>query len=282
MTQAAVSAFQTDPRVRYLATSTIGLSVARNIGLRESSSDFVLMTDDDCEVSPEWMGVMIEKLLLGDRVALAFCDVVAGPYDTNRGFVPISVGTCEALVVNLRSWSPVDGINIGIGAGMALRRDLVLNLGGFDEALGAGALFGSGEEMDICLRALLGGYHVARTTRTAVRHHGFRSTEEGRRLVRETFYSVGAVYGKCLRGNRPIVIIPLAKVFWLTILKTIGLELIKWRRPPVLGRIVNLFAGLVAGMMSAIDARRLLFEQPPRNGLVGPAAHKAGSLRLPR
>jgi glycosyltransferase involved in cell wall biosynthesis len=278
-TQAAVSSCGSDPRVRYLSTPTIGLSAARNIALQESSSNFVLMTDDDCEVSPKWVAVMIEKLLQGNRVALAFCDVVAGPCDDAQGFIPVSVATCDALIVGISNWLPVDGLNVGIGAGMALRRDLVLDLGGFDEALGAGAPFGSGEELDICVRALLSGYHIVRTTRTAVRHHGFRSHEQGKRHVRQAFYSVGALYGKCLRGYRFRVLLPLANVVWLTILKPIGWGVIRWRKPPVLGRFVNLIAGLAAGMTSAIDSRRLLFVLPQRSGRAGGSGHGHASAR---
>ena len=46
---------------------------------------------------------------------------------------------------------------------MILRRDVVLSLGGFDEAIGPGARFPSGDDWDIAHRVLLNGWHVYET-----------------------------------------------------------------------------------------------------------------------
>src|SRR5688500_108771 len=38
-----------DPRVRYIRTNTVGLSIARNMALTEARYDICAFTDDDCE-----------------------------------------------------------------------------------------------------------------------------------------------------------------------------------------------------------------------------------------
>jgi len=58
-TARAVAEFCGDSRLRYIHTATQGLSIARNIGLAFCHSDLVLMTDDDCEVPPDWISEMV-------------------------------------------------------------------------------------------------------------------------------------------------------------------------------------------------------------------------------
>ena len=85
---------------------------------------------------------------------------------------------------------------------MALRRELWQRLGGFDEMLGAGGCFGAGEEGDFALRALRGGYHVYETPEVVLTHLGFRTWEEGRRLIPNYWYGTGAMFAKKRRGPR--------------------------------------------------------------------------------
>ena len=65
---------------------------------------------------------------------------------------------------------------IGLGAGMALRREAILSLGGSDETLGPGSRFGSGDDWDLSVRTLLAHWHVYRTAHVSILHHGFRTS----------------------------------------------------------------------------------------------------------
>ena len=63
---------------------------------------------------------------------------------------------------------------------MAVRRDVMLELGGFDELFGPGARFMSADDVDVAVRVLLRGWHVYTTGDRRVVHHGFRTLREGR------------------------------------------------------------------------------------------------------
>ena len=136
-TRNALAAFQTDPRLVYVPSQTTGLGRARNIGLAHVRAECVAMTDDDCEVPTDWVAKMERYLVEHPSVAVAYCDVEAAAYDQSLGFTPIYHCQGEVLLSGFK------GRCNGIGAGMAVRKSAVQALGGFDEMLGAGALFPS-------------------------------------------------------------------------------------------------------------------------------------------
>jgi len=65
-------------------------------------------------------------------------------------------------------------------------------VGGFDEQVGPGARFPSGDDWDIAHRALLKGWHVYETADLTVLHHGFRTLEQGRAHMRRDWLAIGA------------------------------------------------------------------------------------------
>src|SRR5262249_3167622 len=62
----------------------------------------------------------------------------------------------------------------GTGANFAFRKQALEELGGFDEALGAGAVTGGGEDLDIFVKVLLGGWRIVYEP-TAIIGHIHRS-----------------------------------------------------------------------------------------------------------
>ena len=50
LTEAILRPLLGDPRFRYLRTPTKGLSVGRNLAISATQSQFIALTDDDCEV----------------------------------------------------------------------------------------------------------------------------------------------------------------------------------------------------------------------------------------
>src|SRR5262245_6176326 len=53
-TEKAVGALH-EPRLRYVRTSTRGVTNSRNIGIEVSTSEVIAFTDDDCRVRPDWV-----------------------------------------------------------------------------------------------------------------------------------------------------------------------------------------------------------------------------------
>jgi glycosyltransferase involved in cell wall biosynthesis len=242
-------------KLQYLRTDTVGVSRARNIGLRSARTDIVAFTDDDCEVAPNWLEQLQQVFHEQPRTVMVFCSVLAGPHSAEAGFVPAYVcqgtRTAHTLIDKCRAR--------GMGAGLAMRREPMLVLGGFDEQLGPGGHFPSCEEGDAAVRALLGGYDVCETDRTHVIHHGFRTWQEGRELSRRDWYGIGAAYSKPLRAGRwAFAPVPayelLAKAVWPPIS-----DLLSLRRPQGMLRGVHFVHGFVRGMLEPLDTQPLLF-----------------------
>jgi glycosyltransferase involved in cell wall biosynthesis len=77
-----------DSRVKTVRTAKIGKPSAFNTGLRMAASPLVVITDDDCEVPPDWVAGMAAAFAGRPDVAMVFSNVVAADYDRHLGYVP--------------------------------------------------------------------------------------------------------------------------------------------------------------------------------------------------
>jgi len=253
----------TDPRLRVIKTETVGLSVARNIGLEAASTDLILMTDDDCVVSTTWIDDMCGLLLADHKVAALFGVVDGADCDESKGFVP------EGLISSDRTFTSACQYDCrsGIGASLAFRRAAAEQVGGFDTQLGAGAPLKSAEELDFALRLLLAGHHVAHTTLPGVVHHGFRTFDEGRDLVRGYMLGTAAAHAKLMRLGHLSVVCSFARAMQGSFVPPVLSALRTRRAPPILGRFTSTARGLWIGFRTPTD---------PSNNRFLPAASEIG------
>lgn len=155
-------------RVSYLQEPRRGLSCARNRAVAASSGEVIVFTDDDVLVSPNWMDEIHREFaedpriaVIGGRVLLAretLQQVSFLPDEERREYV-----------------FPGDGC-IGMGANMAMRRDLFAAIGLFDVRLGAGRFFAGADEVDLFYRALKAGYRLLYAPNVLVHHDHDRVT----------------------------------------------------------------------------------------------------------
>jgi len=192
-------AFGDDPTIRYVEEPTPGLSRARNAGLAAASGSIVAFIDDDVIVDDRWLDALrdafaahpdatcvtglIEPLELGTR-----------PQSLLDQYATYAKGTARRVY---RLDAPPDDVplfpytagHFGSGANMTFRRDALLALGGFDPCLGAGTHTRGGEDLDICIRLILGGQTLVYEPRAIVRH---RHLDTLRLLNRKVFsYGIG-------------------------------------------------------------------------------------------
>jgi glycosyltransferase involved in cell wall biosynthesis len=254
-TEQALKHFATDPRFCYFRSQKRGKGAALNEGIRLARGAIVVCTDDDCEASPGWAIGMARALDAQPTAVVGFCSVVPIPHDTKLGYVPAYELQENRL---LRSVSAICK-GLGIGAGMALRRDFVLGMGGFDEKFGPGARFPSADEWDIALRALLSGKHVCETADLSIVHDGFRTFEEGRNHARRDWIALGAVCAKPLRAGRLEVLIVVLWLFWTKAMWPPISDVLHLRRPRGVGRITAFLHGFGVGLMTPVDRLTLRF-----------------------
>ena len=177
-----------DVRFRYVREPVPGLSRARNCGLSAATGEVVAYTDDDVRVDPDWIRALAAPF---ERPAVA---CVTGLVCTASLDTPVEhyfdakvswSANCEPAEYDLGSpvadplYPYASGL-FGTGAAMAFRTGVLRELGGFDEALGAGTRTAGGEDLDIFVQVLLAG-HTLVYAPSAVAWHRHRADVEGLR-----------------------------------------------------------------------------------------------------
>jgi len=251
----ALEPFMTDPRLRYHRSQRRGKGKALNEALALARGRILVCTDDDCSAPAGWISGMARALESQPEAAIAFCQVLPVPHDPAAGYVP-SYHLRQSRT--LRSIGEMCG-GIGIGAGIAIRRDFVQSMGGFDEAFGPGGRFPSADEWDLVIRALLSGRHVYETADLSIIHDGFRTFEEGRAHARRDWLALGAVCAKPLRaGHFRAAVVPVwlfsAEAVWPPVADVLAL-----RKPRGIGRIVAFVEGFAQGLRSRVERKTLRF-----------------------
>jgi GT2 family glycosyltransferase len=172
--------FGADPRVRYVREPRQGSSFAKNRGVAEAGGEIIAFTDDDVIVDPWWLEGIVRGFGQADDVACvtglipsAQLENVAQFYFDQRQ----AWGTaCERRIFDLidhRDDSPLYPYSAGVfgaGANFAMTRTALAELGGFDEALGAGTRCGGGEDLDVFMRVVLAGHRLVYEPSAIVAH----------------------------------------------------------------------------------------------------------------
>jgi GT2 family glycosyltransferase len=159
----------------------------------------VAFTDDDVVVDPGWLDGVVRGFARSPSVACV------------TGLVPsVRLDNAEQRYFDRRvSWAvsctprrydphadlqasplhPYAAGQFGTGANFAFRTAVLHSLGGFDEALGAGAPAGGGEDLDVFVRTILAGHAIAYEPAAIVWHE---HRDELGQLRRQLFnYGVG-------------------------------------------------------------------------------------------
>lgn len=173
--------------VRRVLEPTPGLSRARNAGLRATSSDVILFTDDDVRVPERWIEGMCRPILAGEA------DAVAGGVHFPADYEPkLSREPFRSRRGWLASTENLDPLEPGsfVGANMAFSRRVAEAVGEFDPQLGAGAL-GFSEESLFAYRLIDAGFRIKTAFDVSVEHHFDLS-----RLTRKTLLDMAARMGR--------------------------------------------------------------------------------------
>ena len=198
-----------DQRFRYVREPRPGLSCARNRGLAEARGEVLAYTNDDVAVDPDWVQGLLRGFArrpdTGCVTGLVCTASITGPAEEYFDARTASWSTrVEPQVFDLRGAGRTDALYpyspgiFGTGASLAFDRALLLELGGFDEALGAGTLTRGGEDLDVFIRVLRAGRALVYEPAAVVWHH--HRADEAALLAQMYGYGTGlsAFMAKCL------------------------------------------------------------------------------------
>jgi glycosyltransferase involved in cell wall biosynthesis len=166
------------PTVRYVREPLPGLDFARNRAIQEATSEILAFVDDDVVVDRQWLNGLMEAWAENPDAA-AFTGLVL-PYELateaqilfesrggfRRGFEKIRYGPTMAN----DALYPCGTGEFGVGCNMAFRREILLKIGGFDEALDTGAPLPGGGDHDIFYQVIRAGYSLVYEPRYLLFH----------------------------------------------------------------------------------------------------------------
>jgi GT2 family glycosyltransferase len=147
------------PSVRAVHQENLGLSAARNAGLRAATGSLVAYTDADCFADPHWLTHLVHQFQRTDAAA------VGGPNLTPEdgwlaGCVAAAPGQPMHVLESDQVAEHIPGCN------MAFRREALLAIDGFDVQYRK-----AGDDVDVCWRLQQAGYWITFAPGAFVWHH---------------------------------------------------------------------------------------------------------------
>ena len=186
--QIVKKSIQTDNRIRYLHMEGKGKCRALNLGIRSSSGDIIITTDDDCISSKDWIEKVVEAFRENPDVDIVYGKVINKP---------------DEFWIKDRKYSGRLSkiLFAGDGANRSMRRSVFEKLKGFDEFLGPGGPLMAYEDQDFAYRALKHGLKILNTTQAAVAHtpEAFVSLQERISCLKSENVAIGAIFSKAIR-----------------------------------------------------------------------------------
>lgn len=180
--------------LRVISEPRAGLSRARNRGVANAKGSIIAFTDDDCYPASNYLEAIKRCFSEND---VGFCGGRVLLHDpTDQAVTTVQVQT--RVDIPARSFLRPGVI---IGANMAVRRDLLLEVDGFDERLGPGTPLKAAEDTDLLNRLCMAGYTGLYNPCIVVsHHHGRKTLQEVHRLENGYAFGQGALMLKhCAR-----------------------------------------------------------------------------------
>ncbi len=217
----------------------------------------MLFTDDDCEVTDDWVENWRRFFEAHPTVGIAFGKVAVPEFDPMAGHIPNFDPGLPDRIWAPRCSSRGAGV-VGMGANMAVRHDAFDVVGGFDEILGPGARLIAGEDHDLALRMVERGYQLGHTAQPTVTHYGFRNKTEASRLGQQYGAGTAAMYLKHVRCRDWRAARFMAGDFWRLLARIVRSGL-TGERPTGLNSLRGFVAAIPAAASCPVDVDRRVY-----------------------
>jgi glycosyltransferase involved in cell wall biosynthesis len=133
--------------IKYFRSEKKGLSINRNLGLNNCSGDIIAFPDDDCEYNADTLEKAVNFFLNSDKYSFYTCNTREKPgsctaSDSSVFYKPFKPAKTSQEI------SLLNVMSTGIAFTIFVRADCIRQYR-FDEQLGVGTEYGSGEESDL-------------------------------------------------------------------------------------------------------------------------------------
>ena len=129
------------PYIHVIHQPNLGLSAARNVGMRAARGEIVAYTDSDCYVDPHWLHYMAWAFTDDRFVAVGGPNLPPAEDNRTAACVAVSPGAPTHVLLTDEIAEHVPGCN------MAYRKEYLAGIGGFDATYRA-----AGDDVDVCWR----------------------------------------------------------------------------------------------------------------------------------
>jgi glucosyl-dolichyl phosphate glucuronosyltransferase len=178
------------PAVKLVRVDQPGLSLARNRGVQLASADWVVFLDDDAVPFPDWLEKFLitattaspSQAVIGGGIYPRWPDGISGRHLSDRWKMFLSLAEAD------QPGSVTDGYSVN-GANYAIRRSVLLDIGGFSEQFGRvrGSLI-SADESHVTKRVLDAGWEACLNPAFKVYHKVSRERLKLSWILRRTFW----------------------------------------------------------------------------------------------
>lgn len=241
-----------------------GVDRARNAGWRRARTELVLFVDDDVVVDAGWADALVAALVGHPDVGFVTgrIDALPGGRSTER---PVAIKDDDEPA---RLDAGTTG-TLGHSASLAVRRDALDDVAGFDEAMGAGARFQSSPEVDLFDRLFAAGWVGWYEPAARAWHEQWRGRSQLLKLDWRYGMGAGARIAKLVRTDRPRARRVATEVLWSTGLRTAWTDLRAGYKTGVLLHVAQV-AGALVGLVAALPV-------PVRGGHYRPRGEAAST-----
>lgn len=180
------------PHVTHLLCKRGGKSAALNVAIRVARGEVLAFTDDDCLVSKNWLA-RISLTLAKNKYGAVFGQTQPYQPTKNRGKICPAAHTLKtSRVISVPSYHAG---NIGFGNNMAIKKSILVVIGGFKEWLGPGAIGSNAEDAEMALRILVGKHTIYYDPDMSISHNKWLTINQMRTLSLSYTCGEMACYG---------------------------------------------------------------------------------------
>lgn len=232
----------------YVRCDRPGVNRARNAGAQSASRVLLAYVDDDVTVEPTWADAFAAAAAAHPTTAFFTGRVRAAATEQRHGNVAVKDDPTPAVLTR-----DTRG-DLGHGNNVLVRADALARIGGWDDALGAGAPFKSGPEADLYDRLFRAGFTGRYEPAAVVAHEQWRDSKQLIALDWRYGFGNGARLSKLVRHDRHRARRIGAEAVWTWGLQPLGPAL-RTRNKTDIARISARLAGTGAGFARGLLAR---------------------------